>query len=435
MAIEDRHHRHGEIGAIDRLTRVDQDAADVVRAQAKRALHGEDVGLQLHAGSGQVSAERLIEDRRTLQDTASQKQLRVEGLLAGDRNVGPQRQELDAALTAGPDALVERLEMRQVNQRAQQRLPVQVRGFVWRILRHQHLQRAIRLLERPSQLAPHPHQQIDAEIDDRIRFRPVGISQRRQIEITAGIGIGKDEDAAEWNGLNRRFELRDRHVEACRGGVQCGLKGLRLEPALLIVRRQRSGVLGEQPAMCEVKLRVGDGHTQLVEDRELAELGIHETGLHELGGLLERDAESPRQRFCRSQHRRRVADQLIAGIGRNGPRPVERNPRPSRAPGIRGANGAHDPGLGTRRVRARVEEGVGEAGRDLRCVCIGDAHGRIGGVGGALNGCPDDRVAIQCEPAIAGQRIGIGEDPQLLGRHGDRLQENRRPIERLGRRE
>ena len=97
---------------------------------------------------------------------------------------------------------VQRLEVRQVDQRGLERLLGQIgRPSNGAILGHERCQRAIGLLDAPAQLAPQAHEQVDPQERNCIRRVAVGIAQRGQIEIATGIRIGQHQNAIEGNGL------------------------------------------------------------------------------------------------------------------------------------------------------------------------------------------------------------------------------------------
>ena len=120
--------------------------------------------------------------------------------MGGD--VRPQREEFEAALLTDTQFLI--LEVRQINQCSLERLLGKIGlGHVERCgLRNEAAQRAIGLLDTPAQLAPQPHEQVNAQKRNRIGlFNAIGVLQRRQVKVASGIEIGQHQNFIEGNRL------------------------------------------------------------------------------------------------------------------------------------------------------------------------------------------------------------------------------------------
>ena len=159
----------------------------------------EHVILELDRRVGQILPQRMVEHRGALEHAAGEEELGIERLLAGRGDVRPEREQLEAALLADPHLLIQRLEVRQVDQRGLERLLGKVGRVLVkrRRLRNEGGQRPVGLLDAPAQLAPQPHEEVDAQKVDRFGFGAVGVLQRGQVEIASGIGIGQHQNLTE----------------------------------------------------------------------------------------------------------------------------------------------------------------------------------------------------------------------------------------------
>src|SRR5262245_35867491 len=117
------------------------------------------------------------------------------------------RDELEPALFAGLQLLLQCLAVCQVDQRGLQWPLVQMRRLKWSIRGHERLQGAVRLLDAPAQLAPQPHEQVDSQEGNRVGFRAVSVLQRGQIEIAARIGIRQHQYLAKGDIRKMRLQL------------------------------------------------------------------------------------------------------------------------------------------------------------------------------------------------------------------------------------
>ena len=187
---------------------------------------------------------------------------------------------------------------------------------------HERGEAAVGLLDGPAQLAPQPHEQVDAHEVDRGGRPAVGIAQRGRVEAAPRIRVGQHEDVVERVGGQRVVQpdaaVERRKLDRC--GVQPVHEAADLVddvPALeipagnvvrqrvearLISLRQRSALVAPQVlvglierAMGLIKEDAFGGQVQLVEQGQRGELRVDEPGPDDLDQLLVRDVQPARK--------------------------------------------------------------------------------------------------------------------------------------------
>src|SRR5262245_7089579 len=137
--------------------------------------------LQPDVRVAQVLPQGMVEYPRALERAAGEKELRIKRVLAGRGDVRPEREQFEAALIADRQFFIQRLEVGQANERGLERLLGQMSRLERRVLRREGLQRAVGVLDAPAKLAPQPHEQVNAQEDNRIGLDAVAVLQRGQI--------------------------------------------------------------------------------------------------------------------------------------------------------------------------------------------------------------------------------------------------------------
>ena len=125
----------------------------------------------------------------------------------------------------------------------------------------------------------------------------VGVLQRGQIEIAAGIRIGQHQNFIEGNGLQFGLQLRCGHVERNGKFPQLLREGFHFQSPLLILSGECRWVLWQQPLVVEIEACVVDADSKLVEHAQFRQLRVDESGLDDLRDLLVGDAQPPGRVF------------------------------------------------------------------------------------------------------------------------------------------
>src|SRR5262249_40654770 len=191
------------------------------------------------------------------------------------------------------DLLVERFDVGEVDHGGFQGFAKICPGqILQQMLGHKDLERPVGLLDGPAECLPQADKKIDLEKDQRVGRIAVGVTEDRLVEITLCVWIGENEDLVEVTILpgcvKPRFGLEPGRLEHCSQSIEALFKS-------------RLFFSGERLIlwMFLVSEDIAYIHLKFSEDDKRVELGIDETGAHQIDKFFVTDPQSPGKRFGR----------------------------------------------------------------------------------------------------------------------------------------